>query len=102
MMGIRDRVRALAPGIEVFCQALFVFTAARVEAKWGSTGKVNCIRDDQLHDYIVENKPRQSLKSDTVNQIAQAFLGLAHMDRDFTDAQARSKLTAAQRTTKPS
>ena len=54
MLGIRDKVGALAPGLDPYYQALFVFTAGRVQAKWGSTGKVHCVRDDQLHEYIVD------------------------------------------------
>jgi len=56
VMGIKDRVKALAPGVDPYIQAVFVFTSARVDANWGTTGNVHCIRDDQLFDYIVENK----------------------------------------------
>ena len=83
MLGIRDKVRALAPGLDPYYQALFVFTAGRVEAKWGSTGKVHCVRDDQLHEYIVEQDFSKRLSSDEIQRLAQAFLGLAHMDREF-------------------
>ncbi|MBU6402009.1 MAG: NERD domain-containing protein [Verrucomicrobia bacterium] len=83
MLGVRDRVRVLAPGLDPFYQGLFVFTAARVDAKWGSTGNVHCVRDDQLHDYIVEKDFGTRLRTGEVERIAQAFLGLAHMDREF-------------------
>jgi len=83
MLGIRDRVLALAPGLDTYYQALFVFTAARVEAKWGSTGNVHCVRDDQLHEYIVEKDFGKRLSSQEIQVLAQAFLGLAHMDREF-------------------
>jgi hypothetical protein len=83
MLGIRDRVLALVPGLDLYYQALFVFTAARVEAKWGTTGNVHCVRDDQLYEYIVERDFSQRLKPEEVQIIAQAFLGLAQMDREF-------------------
>jgi hypothetical protein len=83
-LGLRDRVRLLAPGLDPFYQAVFVFTAARVEAPWGTTGNLHCIRDEQLHDYIVDKKFGQKLRPEDTRTIAQAFLGLAHMDRDFT------------------
>lgn len=83
MLGIRDKVKTLAPGLDPFYQAMFVFTAARVEAKWGTTGGLHCITDDQLHRYIVEKDFGKKLKAEEVQQIAQAFLGLAHMDREF-------------------
>ena len=88
MLNVRDRVLVLAQGIDVYYGALLVFTAARVEAKWGSTGSVNCIRDDQLYQYIGENKSRRSLKPEEVKTVAQAFLALARMDRDFRGASA--------------
>lgn len=50
VMGIRDRVKALAPEIDFFIKSVFVFTSARVEANWRDTGYVHCIRDDQLFE----------------------------------------------------
>lgn len=93
-MGTRDKVKVLAPQVDPYYQALFVFTAARVEAKWGTTSNVNCIRDDQLFDYIVEKNFGKRLSQTHVEQVAQAFLGLAHMDSDFTD---RASLPSIQR-----
>ena len=83
VMGIRERVIALAPEVDPFIQTVFVFTAARVEAPWGSTGMVHCIRDDQLHDYIVERKATKRLTTKEVKTIARAFAALARMDPDF-------------------
>ncbi len=83
LMGIKDTVRTLAPDLDPYFQAVFVFPSARVDANWGTTGKVHCIRDDQLFDYIVESKWGKKLKQDEVQRIAQAFLALAHMDTDF-------------------
>ena len=85
IMGIKERVKALAPGLDPYFQAVFVFTSARVDANWGTTKNVHCIRDDQLHDYIVESKRGSKLTKEQVETIAQAFLGLAHMDKDFTE-----------------
>ena len=84
MLGVREKVMTLAPEVDCFYQAIFVFTAARVEAKWGATGNVHCIRDDQLHSYIVEKDFGKRLKLEEVNRIAQAFGGLVRMDKEFT------------------
>jgi hypothetical protein len=86
MLGVREKVMTLAPNVDCFYQALFVFTAARVEAKWGSTGNVHCIRDDQIHNYVVEKDFGKRLKPEEVQRVAQAFLGLAHMEKEFTRA----------------
>jgi hypothetical protein len=83
MLGIREKVRTLATGLDPFYQAVFVFTAARVQAKWGTTGGVHCITDDQLQTYIVEKDFGKRLQPDEVQRLAQAFLALAHMDREF-------------------
>ena len=66
-----------------------MFTAARVEAKWGSTGNVHCVRDDQLHEYIVEKQFGKRLSSNETRRLAQAFLALAQMDREFAQHSPR-------------
>lgn len=83
MMSVRERVLTLAAGLDTRFNAVFVFTAARVEAKWGTTGKLHCITDDQIFDYIAEKDFGKKLKAGEISQIAQAFLGLAHMDKEF-------------------
>ena len=85
VLSVRGRVRTLAPDVDPYYQAVFVFTSARVEAAWGATGRVHCVRDDQLQDYIVEKDFGKRLKDGEVQRLAQAFLALAHMERDFTD-----------------
>jgi len=83
MMGVREKVLTLAPAKEIRFKAVFVFTAARVEAKWGTTASLHCVTDDQIYDYITENPFGKQLQPREVAEIAQAFLGLAHMDREF-------------------
>jgi hypothetical protein len=85
VMGIRDRVKALALEMDAFFQPVFVFTSARVEANRGTTGNVHCIRDDQLHEYIVESKKGKRLNTKDVKTIARAFAALARMDPNFSD-----------------
>ena len=58
--------------------------SARVEANWGTTRSVHCIREDQLIDYIVLSKFGKKLNKQEVDTISQAFLALAHMEKDFT------------------
>jgi hypothetical protein len=73
----------IASGRDVFYEAVFVFTSARVDANWGKTSNVNCLRDDQLRDYIVEKKFGEKLEMHEAERIAQAFLAVARMDKDF-------------------
>jgi hypothetical protein len=75
IMGIREKVTLLASSRDVYYGPVLVFTAAKVEAKWGTTGTANCIRDDQLYDYIVDAKGGDKLDADEAERIAQAFFG---------------------------
>jgi hypothetical protein len=84
MMGTRERVTVLAPGPDPFFKAVFVFTSAWVDAKFGSTGRADCICDDRLLKYIIDNKSGQGLSAEEVDAVARAFSSLARMDPDFS------------------
>lgn len=90
IMSIRDKVHVLVPKIDVFYQAVFVFTSARVDANFGTTGSLHCLREDQLRDYILDTKFRRALTATEVQTLAQAFLALAHMEKEFTEHAAPS------------
>jgi hypothetical protein len=84
IMGVKERICAssrLAP----YWRGLFVFTAARVEALWGKTRHIHCLREDQLWDYIVERKGSERLGAAEVKRIADAFWKVAQADAPFTD-----------------
>jgi hypothetical protein len=91
MMGVREKALTLAAGMDTHFNAVFVFTAARVEARWGTTGKLHCITDDQLFNYIAGKDFGKKLNAEEISQIAQAFLGLAHMEKEF-GREAKVKL----------
>jgi hypothetical protein len=44
---------------------------------------LNCVADDQIYDHIAEKDFGKKLSSEEISRIAQAFLGLAHMDKEF-------------------
>jgi hypothetical protein len=95
MMSVREKVMLLAPCGEVFYEGIFVFTSAIVDAKWGTTGKVKCMGDDQIHKHIVQKNFGDKLEAKEVERVAQAFLALAHMDADFrsgSQAPSNSKV----------
>jgi hypothetical protein len=83
VMGTRERVQVLAPGLDVYFKGLMVFTSAWVGAKFGTTGRAYCIRDDRLVKHIVDNKPDKRLSAQELELIAHAFASLARMDPDF-------------------
>lgn len=59
-MSIKEKVKVLS-SLDPYVQGVFAFPSAYVEAKWGSTGYVHCVKDEQIYDYIVENKKSNKL-----------------------------------------
>jgi hypothetical protein len=97
VMDVRKKVEVLC-GSEAsltelpFFHGVLAFPSARVEAHWGSTGSVDCVTDETLWGFIVESKWGKTLNQRQVNSIAQAFLALATMDREFhNDLSAPAK-----------
>lgn len=84
VMSIKEKVKTLC-GSDRYIQGVLVFPSARVDAKWGTTKAVHCIRDEKLYDYIVENKKPNKLSKKEIDAISLAFLALARMDTGFED-----------------
>jgi Nuclease-related domain len=86
MMNVRKKIGTLCDNHDElpYFNALLVFTSARVEVKWGQTGKARCISDEQIWDCIVESKLNHKLSGAEIEQLTQAFSALASMDRNFT------------------
>jgi len=82
IMDIKGKIKVLS-GLDPYVKGLLAFPSARVDAKWGATGPVHCVEDEQLYDYIVENKKGEKLAQNEIESISQAFLALARMDKDF-------------------
>lgn len=89
MMNVKEKVKALC-NLDPFFKAVLVFPIARVDARWGETGSANCIREDQLWTYIVENEITSKLDKAAIEKLAQAFLALATMDREFQPSAKNS------------
>lgn len=77
VMETRTRLRVLIPDLDPYLQAVFVFTAARLEAPLGTTRTVHCIRDEQLWPYLSKLKQGEALRATEIERIADAFLNLA-------------------------
>lgn len=84
VMSIKEKVKTLC-GLDPYMQGILVFPSARVDAKWGTTKAVHCIRDEQLYDYIVANKKSNKLTKKEIELISKAFSQLARMDSGFED-----------------
>jgi len=82
VMDIQKKIKTLSSS-DPFLQGVFAFPSAYVEAKWGTTGHVHCVRGDQLYKYIVENKRGKKLGKADVDSLSRAFKALAEMDKEF-------------------
>ncbi len=82
VMDFQTKLTALTEG-DYFVRGLLVFPIAYVEADFGSTRHIHCLRDDRLVDYIQNKTFAQSLSSDDVDRITRATLQLAGMDKRF-------------------
>ena len=65
--------------LDPYVRGVLAFPSARVEAKWGTTGPIHCITDEQLYDYIVEKKKRLTKKE--IELISQAFKDFASVSK---------------------
>lgn len=70
-----------------FIQGVLVFPSARVEAKWGTTKTVYCMRDEKLYGYIIKSKKSNKLSKKEIDSISHAFLALARMDKGFENKE---------------
>lgn len=52
-MDLKERIKALTK-LEPYVQCVFAFLHTQVDAKWGSTSAVHCIRADQIADYVTK------------------------------------------------
>ena len=82
MMILRDQILALKHSNDLRFRAVMVFPKARIEARFGDTGSVHCIRLDQLRDYIDNPKFSQDLSQDRVDELVRALHGVTAIDEE--------------------
>jgi hypothetical protein len=88
-MDIKDKIRG-ASDADPYIQGVMVFPSARVEARWGATGPVHCLKDEQLYEYIAESKNPKKLTKKKIESISQGLLLLARKDKDFVFQEHRT------------
>jgi hypothetical protein len=82
VMDFQSKLKALVEK-EHFVRGLLVFPMAYVEANFGSTKQIHCLRDDQLVDYIQNQTFSARLEPEDIKRIKRATLQLANMDEGF-------------------
>jgi hypothetical protein len=86
IMSIKEKIRGLSAS-DLFIQGILAFPSARVEAKWGQTGHVDCVTDEKLADYILKNKKGKRLTKKAIDDISGALFALAKTDKDFASKE---------------
>lgn len=74
-MDLRDRLKALTK-LEPYIQCVFAFMHTYVEAKWGTTGNLNCIRADQISDYVTKFRANNPLPPADIPRLISAATSL--------------------------
>ena len=102
MMSVRDKVKVLCDAVDElpYFNALLVFPSARIDARWGQTGKARCLNDEQVHKYITEVPTERRLNAGQIEQLANAFRALATMKKEF-GSQAAKETKGATRENRP-
>jgi len=78
-----------------------MFPSAYVDAAWGSTGTVHCIRPEHIPSYFLGHKPSSPLTAKQIEKMSRAFLALARMDDGFDRSVAERPGRAAATGSKP-
>jgi hypothetical protein len=82
VMDFQGKVKALTE-TDYFVRGLIVFPNAYVEANYGSTRQIHCLRNELLVEYLQNQTFSRRLAATDVNKIKRATLQLAGMDERF-------------------
>jgi hypothetical protein len=83
VMDFQSKIKALTE-TDYFVRGLLVFPIAYVEANFGSTRQIHCIRNERLIDYLTDQTFAHKLSAVDVDRIKRATLQLAEMDTRFS------------------
>jgi hypothetical protein len=82
-MMVREQVIALTHTEDFRVRAVMVFPRAHVEAPYGTTRQVHCVRLNRLREYIEDSRFSAKLSDEQVGKLVRALHGIAGMDVDF-------------------
>jgi hypothetical protein len=83
VMDFQGKLKALTE-TDYFVRGLIVFPNAYVEANFGSTREVHCVKNDRLVAYLQNQTFSRKLAAADIDRIKRATLQLAGMDERFT------------------
>lgn len=74
-MDLRERMKVLTK-LDPYVQCVFAFLRTRVEANWGTTGAVHCIRAEQIADYVTKGRAGKPIPSADLSRLLSAAKAL--------------------------
>ena len=95
VMDFQAKLKALTE-TDYFVRGLMVFPNAYVEANFGSTRHIHCLRDERLIDYLNDQTFARKLSAVDVDRIKRATLQLAGMDARFEPLSMKRKRGSTQ------
>jgi Nuclease-related domain len=96
VMDFQSKLKALTE-TDYFVRGLMVFPVAYVEANYGSTRQIHCLRNERLIGYLEEQTFSQKLAASDIDKIKRATLQLAGMDQRFASSRAEDCVTNRSR-----
>src|SRR6266404_2005155 len=84
---LRDQFGTLADGGDLYIRGVMVFPSAHVDAPYGSTQEVHCVRLEQLHDYIEHPVYSRKLGQDEIDRLVRLLRHIAGTDRSFPHSE---------------
>jgi len=77
-MELKDRIKALTT-LDPYVQCVFAFLRTRVEANWGTTGHVHCIRAEQIADYVTKSRGGKPISPVDIPRLVKAAEALRNL-----------------------
>lgn len=89
-MDLKDRIRALTK-LDPYVQCVFAFSRTRVDANWGTTGSVHCIRAEQIADYVTKGRGGKPLLPADIPRIVSAAKALRELAQGARAQRSEAK-----------
>lgn len=90
VMDLKDRLKVLTK-LDPYVQCVFAFLRTRVDANWGSTGAVHCIRAEQILDYVSKGRGGKPIPSAAIPRLIKAVEALREVATRFRKGNSASR-----------
>jgi hypothetical protein len=93
VMDLKDRLKALTK-LDPYVQCVFAFLRTRVDANWGTTGPVHCIRAEQIYDYVTNGRGGKPIPTAEISRLIDAADALRKLAQPGGNRSAERKKDA--------